>query len=82
MHVLSLSQAYQSILMSYRQSVDSEEGVKQPEWVVRADEDPVHLLTMPTFQEDQYENGIRVVKGQGGYIYIVVYTGGTCSCAS
>ncbi len=51
--------------MSYRQSVDSEEEVKQPEWVVRADDDPAHLTVMPTFQEDQYENGIMVVKGQG-----------------
>ncbi len=63
--------------MSYRQSVNSEEEVKQPEWVVRADDDPAHLTVMPTFKEDHYENGIMVVKGQGWgqrhmYMYIAL----------
>ena len=62
--VIHVLQAYQSLLVSYRQSVDAEDSVKQLDWFVKSDEDLTHLPLTPTFHEDQYENGIRVVSGE------------------
>ena len=38
--------------------------MKQLDWFVKSDEDLTHLPIPPTFHEDQYENGIRVVSGE------------------
>ncbi len=62
--VFIYTQAYQSTLVGYRQSVDSGEGVQQPDWLVTADEDLTHLSLTPTFTDEDYENGIRVVTGE------------------
>lgn len=52
-------------MISYREAIEREERGKTPEFFIDLKtEDLTQLSFTPTFDEDEYENGIKVVTGE------------------
>lgn len=53
-------------MVSYRQVIEPEEGGKPPQFFIdlSTEEDLTQLAFTPTFDEDEYQNGIKIVTSE------------------